>query len=184
MHRIRKRLTYANVMSSIAVFIVLGGAAYAASQLPKNSVGTKQLKKNAVISSKVKNGSLEAADFKAGQLPAGPKGDKGEKGDPGTPATKLWAVLNGSGTLVRGSGVASAGHPGTGRETVVFNQDVSGCTFLATAGTTSVTDGSGSYPSPGEASVGPLSGNSNGIVVTRSEGGVLENFPVYVAVLC
>jgi hypothetical protein len=91
--QIRKRLTYANVMSSIAVFLVLGGAAVAASQLPKNSVGAKQLKKGAVTaakikkgavdSSKVADGSLQASDFKAGQLPAGPKGEKGEKGAAG-----------------------------------------------------------------------------------------------------
>lgn len=93
MKQIRKRLTYANVMSSIAVFMVLGGAAFAATQLPKNSVGSKQLKKNAVTApkikkdavtgAKVKNGSLAAADFAAGQLPAGPKGAKGEKGEKG-----------------------------------------------------------------------------------------------------
>jgi hypothetical protein len=52
--QIRKRLTYANVMSSIAVFLVLGGAAIAATQLPKNSVGTKQLKNNAVTTAKLK----------------------------------------------------------------------------------------------------------------------------------
>ncbi len=88
MKQIRKRLTYANVMSSIAVFIVLGGAAIAASQLPKNSVGTKQLKNNAVTTkkikknavttakikdsavdgAKVKDGSITAADFAAGTL--------------------------------------------------------------------------------------------------------------------
>jgi hypothetical protein len=81
--QLRKRLTYANVMSSIAVFIVLGGAAFAAVQLPKNSVGTKQLKKNAVNSAKVKNGSLKAADFGKNQLPAGPQGPKGETGAKG-----------------------------------------------------------------------------------------------------
>ncbi len=90
MKQIRKRLTYANVMSSIAVFVVLGGAAVAASQLPKNSVGAKQLKKNAVTTAKikknavtgakVKKGSLNADDFAAGQLPAGPKGDTGAVG--------------------------------------------------------------------------------------------------------
>ncbi len=49
MKSVRKRLTYANVMSSIAVFLVLaGGTAFAASQLGKESVGTKQLKKEAV----------------------------------------------------------------------------------------------------------------------------------------
>ena len=48
MDAIRKRLTYANVMSSIAVFLVLGSAtAFAAQQLGKKTVGTKQLKANA-----------------------------------------------------------------------------------------------------------------------------------------
>jgi len=81
--QIRRRLTYANVMSSIAVFLVLGGAAFAAVQLPKNSVGTKQLKKSAVTSAKVKDGALKAVDFGAGQLPAGPKGDQGPTGKDG-----------------------------------------------------------------------------------------------------
>jgi hypothetical protein len=96
--RIRSRLTYANVMATIAVFIALGGGAYAATKLPANSVATKQLKKNAVTgtkiranavtSPKVKDGSLLATDFKPGELPAGPqgiKGDKGDKGDQGPP---------------------------------------------------------------------------------------------------
>jgi len=85
-NHLRKRLTYANVMSSVAVFLALGGAAFAAAQLPKNSVGTKQLKKNAVNSAKIKDSSLKAIDFQAGQLPAGPqgpKGDAGPKGDTG-----------------------------------------------------------------------------------------------------
>jgi len=51
--------------------------------LPKNSVGAAQLKKSAVSGLKVKDGSLMAADFKAGQLPAGPKGDKGDAGPQG-----------------------------------------------------------------------------------------------------
>ncbi len=61
MKQIRKRLTYANVMSSIAVFLVLGGAAFAATKLPKNSVGTKQLKKNAVVTAKIKNNAVNGA---------------------------------------------------------------------------------------------------------------------------
>jgi hypothetical protein len=55
--QISKRITYANVMSSIAVFLVLGGgAAIAAGQLGKNSVGSKQLKRNAVTTAKIKKG--------------------------------------------------------------------------------------------------------------------------------
>ncbi|HWO84617.1 MAG TPA: hypothetical protein VNM38_12630 [Solirubrobacterales bacterium] len=69
MKQITKRLTYANVMSSIAVFLVLGGATALAAGLGKNSVGTKQLKKNAVTGAKVKNGSLGPGDLKAGVIP-------------------------------------------------------------------------------------------------------------------
>jgi hypothetical protein len=68
--RLRPRLTYANVMATIAVFIALGGGAYAANKikLPKNAVGGKQIKKNAVTSKKVKNHTLKAEDAKAGQF--------------------------------------------------------------------------------------------------------------------
>jgi hypothetical protein len=64
MKRVGGRLTYANVVSSLCLFLLLGGgAAYAATHLAKNSVGTKQLKKNAVTSEKVKDGSLGAVDI-------------------------------------------------------------------------------------------------------------------------
>jgi hypothetical protein len=66
--QIRKRLTYANVMSSIAVFMVLGGAAVAATQLPKNSVGTKQLKKNAVKTTKIANNAVNGAKIADGSV--------------------------------------------------------------------------------------------------------------------
>jgi hypothetical protein len=66
--QIRKRLTYANVMSSIAVFLVLGGTAFAATQLGKNSVGSKQLKKNAVTTAKIKNNAVTTAKIKNGAV--------------------------------------------------------------------------------------------------------------------
>jgi hypothetical protein len=44
---LRHRSTYANVMATAAVFIALGGGAYAATRLPANSVGSRQLKENA-----------------------------------------------------------------------------------------------------------------------------------------
>jgi len=69
MNLIRTRLTYANVMSTLAVFLVLGGgAAVAATQLGKNTVGTKQLKKNAVTGAKIKNGSVNSAKVADGSL--------------------------------------------------------------------------------------------------------------------
>jgi hypothetical protein len=83
----KSRITYSNVLASLALFIALGGGAYAAIKIPKNSVGTSQLKTNAVISSKVKPRSLLANDFKAGQLPQGPQGIQGQKGDKGDTGT-------------------------------------------------------------------------------------------------
>jgi hypothetical protein len=83
MGSLRRKLTYANVMATIAVFIALGGASYAATQIPKNSVGTKQLKNGAVTGAKVKVGSLPVSSFKEGQLPLGAVGPIGPKGEPG-----------------------------------------------------------------------------------------------------
>ena len=64
MNQIRKRLTYANVMSSIAVFLVLGGATALAAGLAKNSVGSKQLKKNAVTAAKIKKNAITTTKIK------------------------------------------------------------------------------------------------------------------------
>jgi len=49
------------VISLLALFVALGGSAYAATGLSKNSVGTKQLKNNAVTGPKIKNGAVTAA---------------------------------------------------------------------------------------------------------------------------
>lgn len=81
--RTLSRLTYANVTATIALFLALGGGAYAALRVPRNSVGSRQIKANAVNSTKVANGSLLVGDFKAGQLPTGPQGLKGETGQQG-----------------------------------------------------------------------------------------------------
>ena len=51
------RFLRGNTIAMLALFIALGGTTYAATALPKNSVGTKQLKNNAVTAAKIKNGS-------------------------------------------------------------------------------------------------------------------------------
>jgi len=43
LRRIQGRLTYANMVSTIALFIALGGVSYAAFHLPKNSVRSKNI---------------------------------------------------------------------------------------------------------------------------------------------
>ncbi|HEY7455992.1 MAG TPA: hypothetical protein VH703_01850 [Solirubrobacterales bacterium] len=51
--RLRDRLSYANVVSTLCLFLVLGGAAVAASRLPKGSVGTMQIRRHAVKAGKL-----------------------------------------------------------------------------------------------------------------------------------
>jgi hypothetical protein len=83
MSRLKSKITYANVVASLALFVALGGLSYAAITLPKNSVGSKQIKANAVTSAKVKQGTLQQGDFAPGVLQAGGAGPPGPKGDQG-----------------------------------------------------------------------------------------------------
>ena len=86
MKQIRKRLTYANVMSSVAVFLILGGgAAFAAKKIGRNelrggavtttkikksAVTTSKIKPNAITSAKIANGAVMNAKIAAGSVDA------------------------------------------------------------------------------------------------------------------
>ncbi len=106
MKQLHKRLTYANVMSSIAVFLVLGGTAFAATQLGKNSVGTKQLKKNAVTAAKIKKNAVTTAKVKNDAV-------TGAKVNEGTLGTVPSAnVANGLAPLEATHLVGAPGEPG------------------------------------------------------------------------
>jgi hypothetical protein len=84
-----------NAIAYLALFVALGGTAYAVS-LPANSVGTKQLKKaavtkkkikrNAVTTRKVKNFTLRSEDFGPGVLLQGQAGPTGATGPVGPTA--------------------------------------------------------------------------------------------------
>jgi hypothetical protein len=95
--RIRDRLTYSNVMVTVLAVLVLGGGtAYAASELGKESVGTKQLAKEAVTGAKISKAAKKSLKGAVGEKGAtgaagatgpagapGPKGDKGDRGERG-----------------------------------------------------------------------------------------------------
>jgi hypothetical protein len=91
--RLRLRLSFENVAATLALFLALGGSAYAAVQLSKNSVRSKHVKngqvkrsdlgKGAVDTTKVRDGSLRLADVAGGRVPAGPPGPQGPAGAPG-----------------------------------------------------------------------------------------------------
>jgi hypothetical protein len=146
--RVPSRLTYANVIATLALFLALGGSSYAALKLPGGSVGPKQLQRNAVTSPKVKPGSLRLNDLRASARaglrgPAGPPGSAGAQGPqgvagppgaPGLPATRLFAFVRDDGVLVYGSGVSESVRLPDATFEVTFDRPVANCTAIGTVG--------------------------------------------------
>lgn len=73
MTKLRQKLTYSNVIASVALFAALGGVAVAAG-LPKNSVGPNQLKKGAVTAAKIRKGAVTAGKLGPKSVVAGKLG--------------------------------------------------------------------------------------------------------------
>jgi hypothetical protein len=151
------RLTYANVVSTLCLLLLLGGGVAWAASLPRNSVGDDQIKanavgaseirsnavgaaeikRNAVGASEVRDGTLTAREFSPGlrlQGPPGQRGDQGVPGQPGAPATRLFAYVNSEGTLAFQSGVAGISHTTVGSYVLTFNRSLAGCAVLTTSG--------------------------------------------------
>jgi hypothetical protein len=107
MARMRRHLTYANIISTVCLFIVLGGSAYAAV-----TITGKQVKNNSLTGADIRNGTLQSVDLKRGVLPPagtsgtgapgpqgpqgepGPQGDQGPKGDAGPGAVPIALTLS------------------------------------------------------------------------------------------
>jgi hypothetical protein len=192
------------VVASVALLVALGGTSVAAVvNVPDNSVGTAKIKNNAVTapkiasnavqsakiagnavnSSKIANGTIQPGDLSASAKtagPAGPQGPPGPAGPPGAAAAAGWASIDANGTLVRNKGAASAQKNSTGQFQVIFNQDVTGCAYLATSG------GPGTSSSVADVGVGQLANVPAGVRVTvlNAATGTLQDTPFFVAVFC
>jgi hypothetical protein len=65
----RRHLTYANVIATLALFFALAGGSYAATQLvAKDSVGPAQLRKSAVTGRAIKDNAVKGADVDESSL--------------------------------------------------------------------------------------------------------------------
>lgn len=102
----RRHLTYANVMATIAVFLALGGVSWAAVKLGPGAVKNRNIATGAVSSRAVQDRTLLARDFKGGQLAAAVKGESGLQGPAGPPGAAgrdgaaIVASANGDGTVM------------------------------------------------------------------------------------
>jgi hypothetical protein len=77
-NKLKRHLSVANVLSCIALFVALGGTAFAAMKLgpnqvkavniAKQAVTNAKIKRQAVTSGKIKDGSVNALDIGAGQV--------------------------------------------------------------------------------------------------------------------
>jgi hypothetical protein len=111
----------------------------------------------------------------------GAPGAPGEPGAPGAPATAVFASVAANGAFVRGSNVTSSAKLFDGQYEVIFNRDVSSCTYLVTRGDTS----SSATPPPGMAVITAREMNANGVFVrTFDHTGALGDLSFHVAVFC
>lgn len=205
MRSLRPRLSYANVMATIAMFIALGGGAYAAMQLPKNSVGSKQLKGGAVTPAKLSGASKaimtgpRGADGPQGlQGISGPRGERGERGEPGAAATKLFAQVRSDGTVNASGSPVTVYHPAAGSYRVNFGRDISHCVAVANQGGVPLFESPGSATGAAQGNgvrldiYSPISGGEfapgfpfeTTVAVTTFSGNTATNSAFYLAVLC
>jgi hypothetical protein len=134
----RRHVTYANVAATLALVFAMSGGALAAKHYlieSTNQINPKVVKK--LRGTRGKTG-VTGATGKTGAPGApgatGAPGAAGAPGKDGANATSLFAVVEASGTLARGSGVVESTKSGVGSYIVKFKQNVTKCAFVASVG--------------------------------------------------
>lgn len=162
MGALRQRLTYANVMATVAVFLALGGGAYAAVALPRNSVGQRQLRTGSVGASELKMGAVRSRAVKDRSLgvvdlsTSARQSLRGQQGPAGAPGVPFRAVIASSGDPAAGNAAGVQHAPGSNEYLVRFASDVSACTAIATLGNTAAE--AAQVPPAGRITVSPAQG--------------------------
>jgi hypothetical protein len=180
------------VVACLALAVAMAGTGYAATALPKNSVGVVQLRNNSVTAAKVKNGSLLRADFKPGQLVPGPRGPAGAIGPagPAGPGAR-WALVRADGTIVAQSGgISPTAKPADGVYILDFGSSLTGKLLLVSSANTADTTDRGTVSAgmcggTTEGGTCPTGNDTNHVrIITRGKGDdVAQDHPFYVAVV-
>lgn len=166
----------AMAVALLALFVSLGGGAYAAIV-----VTGKQVKNASLTGADIKKRSLHGSRLKAESIGGG---SIKESTIGPVEALSHSAVVTGGGVLARGRGVTSVVRTGPGRYQVIFDRDVRACTYVATVGDTSAAG-----PGTGTASVAGLASSANGVqvrTVSYNAGGnpVNENRSFHLLLSC
>ena len=191
-----------NTIALLALFLALGGTTYAASTAlgPRNSVASPQVvngslqtkdlsvkARKALKGNRGLRGSAGAKGAAGADGAQGAKGATGVQGVAGTPATKLFAVVQGDGTLVtaRSSGATLVTKDaGAGTYRVYFNQSVAACAAVVTPSNL------GDAPETIQAAFqgSPISGgglSENGFFIQLgNNAGALTDTGFHIAVFC
>jgi hypothetical protein len=129
--RVLARLSYANVVATLALFIALGGTSYAAA-----TIGSGNIKDNSIRSRDIHNGTIAPKDLNASAR-----------------VQKLYGNIDGDdGSLVRGRGIRSVERAGQGWYEVRFTRKITNCVLLSSLASkdatnpTSATIGTGIFP--------------------------------------
>lgn len=180
MKLIRKRLTYANVMSSIAVFLILGGAtAFAAkkigsNEIKGNSITTGKIKKEAVTTAKIKSNSISTSKIQndavtgdkvkessLSEVPSAANAAKLGGAAPSAFQSRVqWALVAANGTVIQQSGGISVVQNGVGFGTynVTFPGAIANSALSVTLSDIDASFGGSPIVSPcaGPGAIGPI----------------------------
>ncbi len=211
MRRLGRSLSYANVMATVALFLALGGGAFAATKglATKGGVIHGCVSARTHVLTVLKPGgrcgrgqvalAFDAKGVPGATGPAGPAGQTGKagavgaagtagkagtQGTPGKNAVSLFVSTLESGTIVNSSGSVTVSAGGNGSYIVTFPQDVSKC-----APTISIGNTSGNTLPAGFAAAradGPINPNDLDLVdvVTHNAAGTATNLPFNLAMNC
>lgn len=162
--RARRRLSFANVTSAIALFVALGGTSYAAITLPSNSVGSAQIRthavkkseidkhavgrweilpngvdrseirRDAVGGSEIRGNAVSSDEVQDGTLQAEDLSTAGKTALAALNGVTFRVASTGAGAAAGGNAKSIAHTATSGVYTVDLGQDVSACEYAATLG--------------------------------------------------
>jgi hypothetical protein len=194
--RFRKRLSFANVTSALALFIALGGTSYAAITLPANSVGRPQIRSsgvgqseiaaNAVGRSEIRTGGVAQKELRNNSVGPGEIRDgRISPADLSDDAKNAVAELKGvtfrvaateAGATTGGNAKSVARTTDPGVYSVDLGQDVSACQVSATI--------AGAGATPGLVTVTPGASTNLLTVSTFDNAAAAANRPFQLLVAC